>query len=235
LADVIAVHIERQTATMLRTHRLSFLDRGGTLRQIPLEKLASHGPRGEIRVLDNVQAVPASIRIERQSLLERDLRPCPTAVTAGRTVFFGANLGGKDSDCIGAHFLRSGWGAMESGHVWSLGKDARLSIAIADMPRGNLDLTFDLSTYTGIGFYQATQTVRVLVKGRLLATWAFTTGAPLPDTRIGLGPDLLEPNGVLDVEFEIDPPMNPKKLGLANDDRELGISLRSLRIDLTGK
>jgi hypothetical protein len=124
---------------------------------------------------------------------------------------------------------------MEPNGVWSLGKNARLSIALAEVPRETFELIFDLSTYTGLGFHRGTQTVRVLVKDRPLATWVFTTDAPPPETRIAISPALLDSAGILDIAFEIEPPMSPKKLGIANDDRELGITLRSSRIDLTAR
>jgi hypothetical protein len=231
LADMIAVHLERQTATMLRTFRLVFRDHNGTLRQIPLERLTAHGARGEIRVLDNVRAVPASIRIARQSFLEQDLRPCATAVTVRHIVHFATKGATKDWDCSGPAFLQSGWGAPEAGGVWSLGAEARLSVTTTTEPGTLSGISFDLSTYTGLGFATGTQTVRAYLNGRPMAIWTFTRGQAAPDTRISIPPDVVDASGVLNLRFEIDPPMNPSQLKTANDNRDLGINLKSLRIE----
>jgi hypothetical protein len=53
----------------------------------------------------------------------------------------------------------------------------------------------------------------------------------VPDTRIAVPPGLVDASGKLDVRFEIDPPLNPQKLGAANDNRELGVTLRSVKIE----
>jgi hypothetical protein len=230
-ADMIAVHLERPSAAMLQNFRLSFLDAQGALRQIPLQKLTPRDRKGKLWTLEGISATPASIRITRQSFIEHDLRPCATAVTMQHTVHFGTNRAAKDWDCIGTAFLQSGWGTMEAGGVWSLGREARLSIATVGLAKANYALAFDLSTYAGMGFTQGTQTVRVFVNGHPTATWTFTTGLPAPDTRFIVRPELIDASGVLNVAFEVEPTMNPKALGIANDDRDLGITLRSVRIE----
>jgi hypothetical protein len=230
-ADMIAVHLERPTAAMLQNFRLSFLDAQGALQQIPLQKLTPRGRNGELWTVEGVNAAPASITITRQSFIQHDLRPCATAVTIQHTVYFGTDRATKDWDCIGTAFLRSGWGTMEANGVWSLEKEARLSIPTVGLPNTDLGLSFDLSTYAGLGFARGTQIVRAFLNDRPMASWTFTTGLAAPETRFRVPPELVNASGMLEIKFEIEPPMNPKKLGIANDDRDLGISLRSVKIE----
>lgn len=231
LADKIALQVERPDAALLRNARLTFMDAQGMLQQIPLKDLTPLDRKGRFWLLDKIAAVPSSIQITHQSYLKRELRSCATSIEVRYTIYFGTNQPMKDWDCQGTFFLQSGWGPPEPGGVWTYGREARLSIR-AGGPSGAVSaLVFDLSTYTGMGFARGTQTIKVYLNDQLAATWAFTSGVTPPWTRVAVPPGLTDPTGRLDIRFEIDPPLNPKTLGIANEDRDLGVTLRSVRIE----
>jgi hypothetical protein len=229
LADKIVIGVEQPTTAMLRNYWLFFSDDKGLPHQIQLAQLEPQGQRSGVRVLENVLIAPESIRIGRQTLIGFLPILCSAAPSTNSTINFGTGASGNGG-CIGTAFLKSGWGPPERLGVWSLGTEARLSIPSAGFRGMDGELVFDLSTYVGLGFHRGTQTVQAKVKDRLLATWTFATGLPAPDTRIVVPASFLDPSGVLDITLEINPPMNPHKLGLAPDDRDLGISLRAVGI-----
>jgi hypothetical protein len=231
LADKVVIHVGRPDAALLRNSRLTFTDADGTLRQTPFNELTRLDQDGRMWLLDKALVVPTSIHITRHSHLKHELRTCATAVEAGYTIYFGTDGAKKEQGCEGPFFLQSGWAPPEPQGVWTLGNEARLSIKTAGARARASALWFDLSPYAGMGFTRGTQTVRVYLNDRPTAIWTFTTGATAPDTHITLPPDLVDAPGKLDIRFEIDPPLNPKALGIANDNRDLGVSLRSVRLE----
>jgi hypothetical protein len=88
---------------------------------------------------------------------------------------------------------------------------------------------FDVSSYSGMGYYRGKQEISVRVKDRVIATWVFTSDGPLPDTRIMIPPDLWDPDGRVRITFVVDAPISPAKEGLAPDSRALGIYLCGVR------
>jgi hypothetical protein len=198
---------------------------------MPLESLTLAGPKSRGWVLENVLANRGSLRISSQSALGTLPIACPARVPIDSTIEFGRSGADGDDSCMGAKFLKSGWGAPEALGVWSSGGQARLSLATAQVPKLGVEIAFDLSTYTGLGFYSGMQSVKVVVNDRELAKWNFKSGSPAPDARIVIPPELVDSSGSLDITFEIDPPLNPHKLGISADDRDLGVSLRSARIE----
>jgi len=230
-ADKIVINIQRPNATLLRTFWISFLDNQGLLHQIPLGRLPPGDRNGRIRILDNVSAVPGTIQIVRQAIIEHWPDSCSVSENIQHTIDIGTRSVAKDWGCSSEVVLGAGWGPVETRGVWSSSTQARLSIATAGLPRTRLELAFDLSTYTGMGFYHGTQTVHVSLNDRPMASWTFGPGLPAPDTRLVVPEDLVNSSATLEVAFEIDRPMNPKKLGVANDDRELGITLRAIKLN----
>ncbi|CAN5252648.1 hypothetical protein BH10PSE9_BH10PSE9_03640 [soil metagenome] len=226
IANRIVVAVEAPSTARLRSLWLIYEDDLGVVRQVPLSQLAAIG--GGVLVRDGILADPASIRIARQPVASGMQVSCPVPLPAGRVVRFGTD---PAKACFGGPFLQSGWGGSESVGVWSAAGEALISIPSAIAPSRPVIAVFDLSTFAGLGFYQGTQTVRVVARGQQLATWRTEPGSPPLDGRLVIPPELREPDGRINLTFRIDPPLNPKKLGLSVDDRNLGVFVRSLKLD----
>jgi hypothetical protein len=59
----------------------------------------------------------------------------------------------------------------------------------------------------------------------VLGQWTFAPDAPAPDTRLLIPRDAWKQDGGLRLDFNIDAPLSPAKLGLSADARELGLLL----------
>jgi hypothetical protein len=234
VADRIALHVGRPDAALLRNSRLSFLDQQGALQQIPVKNLTALGNDGKIWLLDNAHAVPSSIRIAQQTYVKRELHPCATTRGLRYVLPFGNKPDVTEWDCtLGSFALQSGWGPVEAQGVWSDGNEARFSIVVGGSGSAVSLLTFDMATVTSVGLAQGTQTVRAYINDRLMATWKFTAGSEPPYTAISIPAELRDPAGHFAIRFEIDRPITAQTLpGFANDSRELGVNLRSIKVDV---
>ena len=130
--------------------------------------------------------------------------------------------------CSGEKFLASGWGEIETGGVWTLGPQAVFRIPTIDWPEGDVTAIFDASSYIGLGFHQGVQKIHVFIDGQKITEWNFSTGSSPPDTSFIITRQARGRSNTVNIVFQIDPPFNARALGKAPDDRELGLSLRSV-------
>jgi hypothetical protein len=153
---------------------------------------------------------------------------CPRAPPLGAHVYFGTVPDSAVAYCSGERLLALGWGTREAGGVWTLGIGARLTVPTKGWPDGDVKAMFSASSYVGLGFHEGVQTIHAFIDGEKVAQWVFTTGKT-PDEISLIIPSKARANGrTVDIDLEIDPPANPKVLGKGMDDRDLGLSLRSV-------
>jgi hypothetical protein len=132
---------------------------------------------------------------------------------------------GKPIDFSSGHtkcFLRSGWASNnEDWGIWSVGNDAKLSLFMPkDKPKY---LALDLRAF--VNAKQAAQSIEISVDGQNTQkiTLSRFEGSliklPIPASAYG--------KEWLDIDFKIPGAISPKALGIAPDDRLLGIGLKS--------
>ena len=133
---------------------------------------------------------------------------------------------GKPIDFASGHtrcFLKSGWSdANEDWGIWSVGKEAKLSLFMPkDHPKY---LVMDVRGF--VSPKQATQTVEISLDGQgpqkvtLNRFEGNLVKIPIPASTHG--------KEWLDITFKIPGAVSPKALGIAPDDRPLGIGLKSV-------
>jgi hypothetical protein len=129
--------------------------------------------------------------------------------------------------CRAGRYLQRGWWANEATGTWTIDRTASLVLPIAGLPPGDLQLVFDASSYAGMGFYNAPQTVNVAVNGHPAAAWHFAPQFRFATPIIVPAKDWVGADAIT-ITFQIDPPYQPKLLGTAPDTRNLGLFLRGL-------
>ncbi|HEY0182518.1 MAG TPA: hypothetical protein VGC09_06880, partial [Rhodopila sp.] len=226
VADRITVMIDGALEPTSADAILSFQDRRQGLRQFMLRDLRRIG-RGTWTI-DGIAAETDSVRIAGQATLPWLRIGCGDHVAAGQVMQFGRDA--PSPGCYAAAYLKSGWAPLEATGTWSTSPVATLQIPTENMTASDLDLVIDASSYSGMGFYDRPQTVRIAVNGRPVASWQFGTTSPSPITPITLHAEDWQEDAALNITFETSPLLNPKQLGKADDTRNLGLFLRSVVI-----
>jgi hypothetical protein len=125
-----------------------------------------------------------------------------------------------------AAYRRSGWSQQESDHVWTDTNSATLDLLIKGDVAGPLELH---TVAEGLRHEPdlPSQEVQVYANGTQVGTWQ--VGAK-SDYSVTLPPAVTATNKPLHIEFRIPHATSPKKLGLGDDLRTLGIALFELRL-----
>jgi hypothetical protein len=216
LADRIALEVGTP-----RDYLLEYADHAGAARRVPV---ASMRQVGSLRVLDGLEVDPASVRLLRLD----GSAVCVNRLPRGLRIDF--KQAGRPPHALDqASFLDAGWHGLEPGAVWSKGRLSHIRLPRAILPPGSLRLALDLTSYTGMGFRNGTQTLRASVDGVRVGEWKFVTFVNPPEVSFVLPAGAGAGAGTLDLMLEVDAPQNPRALGIdPNDERELGVLLRAL-------
>jgi len=147
------------------------------------------------------------------------MRPAPIAAPfpLGATVSL-------DTDA--QHFrcmLGGDWSGPEPWGVWSNGPQPRLWLRLAAQPQTDLTMTFRAQAFPVDG-----QGITVLLAGQPVARMVLRGEPSEHAVRL---PARLLAGTVLDLTFKVDRPQSPAALSGADDVRQLGIGLRSVRLD----
>ena len=207
---------------------LTYVDQTGTPVQKRLSsvKQTKHGSY----VLSNLAALSGSVHLLSGVSSPSLSFDCEKEITREMKVVFGNKPDRSPiPTCIGKGFLGSGWGPVENKGVWARSKNASITLAVPNV-QDALELEFELSTLTGLGYFDEPQTVYVSVDGSAEKRWIFTKGRAIPaeDMRINISPR--EGRLFLEINLRVDSLVNLSRLGLANDTRDLGVHLHSVTL-----
>ena len=173
VADRITVLIERPFDPATIDRILAFDDPRGGLRQIPLRDMTPVG-KG-VWTVAGIQAAPNSARILDTSTMPHLLVECGASAPLGVPLVMAKTMP-AGSGCLAAGYLTRGWFAPETTTTWSSNRTAVIDLPLDGPPPPKLRLRLDASSFTGMGFYAAVQTVRLRIKGRDAAMWEFRPG-----------------------------------------------------------
>jgi hypothetical protein len=167
------------------------------------------------RKLENVPNVPVS------ELGLRDIKP---GVLIGHEYFMGA---GGD----GVEYLSTGWSLPESWGVWS-----ERGRAVATFPvDARQELPKQVAVHIGALVSQShpRQDIECRINGVLAKAFSFDSTSALRWEDISVPDEAIaeiESDQQLKIEFRILNPANPKKLGLSEDTRDLGVAVHHVRL-----
>jgi hypothetical protein len=231
VVEKIAIYFKRPNALALKDYFLVYQDHNGKSVRTRFSDLKKASDDGTIRELANAPPDASLIRVVRVGADGKDVEICATKLASDFRVMLGTEQIKGDKHLVRSFVLTEGWHPIEVVAVWSKGPRSKATVASAMLPAGDLRMRFDMSTFNGQGFAPGSQTVTVSVQGQKLAQWTFTKDVALPDTVINIPAALREANGDLALQFDVDAPQVPKKLGLSPDERELGLLLRGVKLE----
>lgn len=128
-------------------------------------------------------------------------------------------------------YLREGWSNPEPWGRHSLGKKAKFALKLEKKPSTDLLLTANIAAL--INDVSPNLDVKVHINGVLSETWQFSyepKKSIFNDYGVLIPMALIDNELLLQVEFLIDEPRSPKSIGINDDLREIGISVKQLVI-----
>jgi hypothetical protein len=138
---------------------------------------------------------------------------------------------GQDLDLTasgaGGYILDEGWSSAEPQGTWTDATRATVRIRVASAPSGALRLTVMAGAFAPPP--RTGQAVAVSLNGRRIAQWTVLAGDSKPYSADFPGELLRSGSGVL--EFAIPGAVSPQAAKLSGDSRQLGINVKSLRLD----
>jgi hypothetical protein len=182
-----------------------------------------------VRVIRSVAADPGSIKVLPQSPLGSLPIACATPLAPVDRVTFGTSAGPRQSTCIGTMLLGEGWHAPERTGVWSRARTAVLRLPVA-VSAGDLRVRLTMSSYPGLGFYDSAMEVQIRAGGRLVAERHDEFRSRMAPIEFAVNRDDVTADGDLTITIGVDRTYNPRQLGIAPDDRDLGVHLEMLEL-----
>lgn len=182
-----------------------------------------------IRLLRNVRAVPSSIHISQHSEVHDLNIECGEHATLNIPIRFGlesGRLGGES----GAKWLVGGWHPQERSGTWSSEKSSKLHVPLKAEPGDKFSVKVIASTLTGLGFYDQPQTVRLKIGDRIVASQGFVRGSGFLEIPFDMDQSDLTNVENLVLEVEVEDILNPAKLGISADTRNLGVMIQNLTV-----
>ena len=232
-ADKIAVAIDRPDPSDISRYAVSFRNSQSAPVEMRFSQLSPLNSSGTIRYASNIDALPASLRLNRNSTLATLAVLCGKSIGKGATIFFGTDMPDTGFGCIASDELRNGWNARERRGVWSKDDSALIDIPTSGLVQGALLLTLSVGTYTGLGFYDVPQVVSVRKNKHILATRLDRKGVGIQPLEIRIASSDWRQGEKISLWLHTDRTINPAKEKLSGDARDLGIHIQSIKIAVT--
>ena len=228
----IIVAIKDADQSDIEQYILSFQDRQRGFVAIRFSDLDLFRGNETIRIMRSVAAVPASIRVDRYSIIHSLPVRCDSSFTSGTILFFGNEIPDQEpNSCLGDFLLQDGWNSRGRIGTWSKMQEAAIAFPTKGFQQGPLTLTLQVGTLTGLGYYDIPQTLTVRAGNVLLATRTDEKDDGLQPLQIQIPNSLWKQGDDIILSIEVDPIVNPAKEKLSNDTRNLGVYLESFKIE----
>ncbi|MGA9823570.1 MAG: glycosyltransferase family 4 protein [Methylocystis sp.] len=121
-------------------------------------------------------------------------------------------------------YLKDGWSDTEEVGIWSIGDCSVVKLNMMEASR-DWRFVFDLRAFAND---RHSQTTSVLVNDREVDSWCFNTEAR--EQRV-VRAQFKEPTNSLEIKFIHHAPNSPRRVGISEDARELGVFLYSLVVE----
>jgi hypothetical protein len=196
------------------------------VRLLTAERLAGDP---SVRVIRPVAAVPGSINVLPQSPVGSLSITCATPLVPSDRVTFGTSAAPRQATCIGTALLEKGWHPAERTGVWSRDRTAVLRLPVA-VSAQELRVRLTMGSYPGLGFYDSATDIQVRAGNRLVAERHDGFRSPMKPIEFAVNRDDVADDGSLTIAIGVDKTYNPRQLGMAPDDRDLGVHLEMLEV-----
>jgi len=131
---------------------------------------------------------------------------------------------------LGEDWLQSGWSTPEAWGVWSLGRQAALSIDPRYLSKSTDPLILKLHVNTFVNAAHPMQRIGVSVDGQQVAEYTARYPRPQLEMVIPLGRHAAGDSERFDVGFSLPDAVSPQSLGLSNDARDLALGLLDAQV-----
>jgi hypothetical protein len=128
--------------------------------------------------------------------------------------------------------LGDGWASPEDGGVWTVARNARIALRVANPGPAGVDVLLDVVPF--VTRKHPKIVVEVWVNDERVATQVFRDAEPVHPLRVRLPLALLDENGRATLELRVHEPARPLDVGMSEDPRRLGVYLRSLTVAAPG-
>jgi Sulfotransferase domain len=127
----------------------------------------------------------------------------------------------------GCAALGDGWGEPEGWGTWSVDRRASMLIAVGPKPLFPLEVDLSYRSFVDKG---RTLEITCRAVGKQISSWICSPVEWRGVRRIGIPPEAVTTEGIVELDFEISAPKSPAELGLGPDTRRLGIGIESMRL-----
>ncbi|HLG89092.1 MAG TPA: hypothetical protein VKZ79_18065 [Alphaproteobacteria bacterium] len=148
-------------------------------------------------------------------------RAVPAAMELNERVIFGSDHPENG--------LMDNWSVAESWGIWGLGTDAALSLRI-DPSAGPGPLRMRVRGVAYVNARLPREAITVYANGHPIGDWTFDLAQTEIDRTVCVPAAAIYPDRQIELRFHNPQPRSPAALGLANDQRELSIGLKSVEL-----
>lgn len=142
------------------------------------------------------------------------LQRYPPLVNKGQLISFNKESANADL------FLLDSWGHAEEWGIWTTGESARILLPLPERGAHTIDLVFNAL----VGDAHPYQEIELSLAGNRIVQ---RLAKPLGNKVEVIIPKSVESAGYVELIIKVNRPMSPRSLGIANDDRRLGVGLVS--------
>ncbi len=142
------------------------------------------------------------------------LQRYPPLVNKGQLISFNKESANADL------FLLDSWGHAEDWGIWTTGESARILLPLPERGANTIDLVFNAL----VGDAHPYQEIELSLAGNRIVQ---RLAKPLGNKVEVIIPKSVESAGYVELIIKVNRPMSPRSLGIANDDRRLGVGLVS--------
>lgn len=233
-ATRILVYLENGNSNQTDTYVVHFKNYGGEAQQIRLNQQKFDVQHPNWIVIQSNDVVPNSLRLTRLDEKNQVRELCAFNSKVGVKIRVLDRLA-KASETKELYFHNSqnrhrGWHSAELNGMWTSQPVAHLSIPHSLLTDGDKTLRFEMATLVSMGARGETQTVSVQVQNHTLGEWTFSSTEIPKEMRIHVPEYLRNQAKDLELNFVISKVLNPAKLKLNQDSRDLGIYLHTIEI-----
>jgi len=125
----------------------------------------------------------------------------------------------------GSIYQGQGWSIPELAHTWTMGSESSLILSLKDIPE-KIFLTMDANAFTGPGL--DSQILQIIINNKELSDPIFMDNQ-IQNITIEVPSGYLI-SGTNTITFNLPNATSPKSLGISEDDRSLGIAVRTIAL-----
>lgn len=181
-----------------------------------------------VRHLQNIRAVPASIQVGREAEIRFLNVEYGDYIVPEVPARFALGSSGEQSGDLGLKWLDEHWHAAERGGVWSNAASASVTLPVPSELSSPLEINLVVSTYTGLGFADSPQQLTVQIDGRAVAGRTFKRGDGFQTISCIATPSDWASDGLIRLSLSLPAAINPAEHGYSSDSRSLGVILRNI-------